>query len=258
MTKPILADYEREVFSGEICLCPGQENPKVPGTERLRFPKLDLYPNAKPKSVKPIRLVGERAAAEQEIVEELFVRGSIELCPASEWASNGVPMKEKGKLSIVLDYRQLNEAILPDAHPLPLVENMLENQSKQKIFTIVDLSKGFHQIRLQAEARAKTAMNWAGIRYQWRVMPMAIKNFLLFFNGSWTTFYSVRILRMYILMIWLLVPPVMLKRYPEPMAHGPEACELSHPLWPIARRPVSRHTRAEAVDTGCQRDIPVL
>ena len=50
----------------------------------------------------------------------------------------------------------------------------------------------------------------------------------------------------------------ILKRYPEPMAHGPEACEPSHPLWPMARRPVSRHTRAEAVDTGCQRDIPVL
>ena len=53
-------------------------------------------------------------------------------------------------------------------------------------------------------------------------------------------------------------PCHVLKRYPEPMAHGPEACEPSHPLWPMARRPVSRHTRAEAVDTGCQRDIPVL
>ena len=50
----------------------------------------------------------------------------------------------------------------------------------------------------------------------------------------------------------------LLKRYPEPMAHGPEACEPSHPLWPLAWTPVSRHTRAEAVDTGCQRDIPVL
>ena len=41
------------------------------------------------------------------------------------------------------------------------------------------------------------------------------------------------------------------KRYPEPMAHGPEAYEPSHPLWPMAQRPASRHTRAEAVDTGC-------
>ena len=43
---------------------------------------------------------------------------------------------------------------------------------------------------------------------------------------------------------------VLMKRYPEPMAHGPEACEPSHPLWPMAQRPASRHTRAEAVDTG--------
>ena len=41
-----------------------------------------------------------------------------------------------------------------------------------------------------------------------------------------------------------------MKRYPEPMAHGPEACEPSHPLWPMAQRPARRHTRAEAVDTG--------
>ena len=121
MRKRILADYERDVFSGEVCLCPGQEHPKVRGTERLGFAKIDLYPKAKPKSVKPIRLVGERAAAEQEIVEDFLARGWIEPCPASEWASNGfvAPKKEKGKWRLVVAYRQLNEATLPDAHPPP-------------------------------------------------------------------------------------------------------------------------------------------
>ena len=76
----------------------------------------------------------------------------------------------------MVDYRQLNEATLPDAHPLPRIENMLENQSKHKIFTIVDLSKGFHPIPLHLESRAKNAMNLAGKRYQWGVMPMGIKN----------------------------------------------------------------------------------
>ena len=47
----------------------------------------------------------------------------------------------------------------------------------------------------------------------------------------------------------------LVKRYPEPMAHGPEACGQSHPLWPMARRPASRHTRAEAVDTGYPRSL---
>ena len=62
MRRRILADYERDVFSGEVRLCPGQEHPKVRGTEQFRFAKLDVYPNAKPKSVEPIRLLGEHAA----------------------------------------------------------------------------------------------------------------------------------------------------------------------------------------------------
>ena len=37
MRRRILADYERDVFSGEVCLRPGQEHPKVRGTERLAF-----------------------------------------------------------------------------------------------------------------------------------------------------------------------------------------------------------------------------
>ena len=178
MRECILADYERDVFSGEAHLRPGQERPKVRGTQQLRFAKLDLYPNAKPKSVKPILFGGERAAGEQEIVEDFLARSRIELCPAAEWATNGfvVPKKKKLKWRLVVDYRQLNEATLPDAHPLPLIENMLINQSKHKIFTIVDLSKGFHQIPLHPQSPAKTAINLAGKRYQWRVMPKGIKN----------------------------------------------------------------------------------
>ena len=128
--------------------------------------------------MKPIRFMGERAAAEQEIVEDFLAHGWIEPCPASKWPSNGfvVPKKERGKWRVVVDYRQLNEATLPNVHPLRLIENMLEKQSKHKVFTIVDLSKGFPQIPLHPESRAKTAINFPGTRYQWRVMPMGIRN----------------------------------------------------------------------------------
>ena len=56
MKKRILADYERNAFSCKVRLRPGQDHPKVHGTERLGVAKLDLYPNAKPKSVKPTRV----------------------------------------------------------------------------------------------------------------------------------------------------------------------------------------------------------
>ena len=109
---------------------------------------------------------------------DVLARGWIEPCPASKRASNGlvVGKKEKGKWHLVVDYRQLTEASLPDAHPLPLLENMLENQPKHNIFTIVDLSKGFHPFPLDPVSPAKTAINSAGKRYQCPVMPMAIKN----------------------------------------------------------------------------------
>ena len=116
---------------------------------------------------------------------DFLARGGIQPCPASEWASNGfvVPKKEEGKRRHVVDHRQFNEATLPNAHCLPLIENMLENQSKHKIFTIVDLSKGFDRIPVHTKSRANTAMNSAGKRYQWCVMPMGIKNGPTIFQG---------------------------------------------------------------------------
>ena len=42
MRKRIRADYERDAFSGKVCLRPSQEHPKVRCTERLGFTKLAL------------------------------------------------------------------------------------------------------------------------------------------------------------------------------------------------------------------------
>ena len=70
--------------------------------------------------MKPIRLVGGCAAAEQTIAQDFLARGWIKPCPAFKLASNGfvVLEKEKGKWRLLVDYRQLNQATLPDAHPL--------------------------------------------------------------------------------------------------------------------------------------------
>ena len=121
---------------GGVRLCPGQEHPKVRGTERLGLAKLDLYPNAKPKSVNPMRLVGERGAAEQEMMEDFLARNWIKLCPASQWASNGfvVPKKEKRKWRLAVDYRQINEATLPDQHSLPLIRNVFRKSIQTQYF----------------------------------------------------------------------------------------------------------------------------
>ncbi len=59
---------------------------------------------------------------------------------------------------------------------MPLIDELVQKRSGDSIFTIIDMKKGFHQMVLHPEDRHLTAMNLAGKRYQWKVMPMGIKN----------------------------------------------------------------------------------
>ena len=57
-----------------------------------------------------------------------------------------------------MDYRALNAATVPDAHPLPLIEEEIANRAKGKLFTVLDLRHGFHQMPLGKWDRHLTAM----------------------------------------------------------------------------------------------------
>ena len=59
---------------------------------------------------------------------------------------------------------------------MPLIEEMVQKQAGNRIFTVIDMKKGFHQMYLHPDDRPQTAMNIGGKRYQWKVMPMGIKN----------------------------------------------------------------------------------
>ena len=49
MRKRIFADYERDVFSGEVCLRPGQGHPEVRGTERVGVASLTYTRTLSPR-----------------------------------------------------------------------------------------------------------------------------------------------------------------------------------------------------------------
>ena len=75
---------------------------------------------------------------------------------SSEWCSApfAVPKPPPADQSsidawrLVVDYRALNAATVPDAHPLPLIEKEIAVRAKGKLFTVLDLRHGFHQMPL--------------------------------------------------------------------------------------------------------------
>ena len=58
---------------------------------------------------------------------------------------------------MVIDYRALNNLTEKDKYPLPRIDEMLEKLAPGRWFTKMDLSSGFHQIRIKAGDEPKTA-----------------------------------------------------------------------------------------------------
>ena len=122
-------------------------------------------------------LRGERKEAMEKILRDFIERGWLEPCH-SEWASPCfvVPKKVAGEWRLVVDYRGLNAQTQHDSYTLPLIEDMLQKQHRRRIFTVIDLKHGYHQMPLAKESRACTAMSTPLGPLQWKVMPMGVTN----------------------------------------------------------------------------------
>ena len=61
----------------------------------------------------------------------------------SPWTSNVVLFRKKDdKLRICVDYRQLNDRTIKDAHALPRIEEILDGLAGNKYFTEIDMKSG--------------------------------------------------------------------------------------------------------------------
>ena len=122
-------------------------------------------------------LRGERKEAMEKILHDFIEGGWLEPCH-SEWASPCfvVPKKVASEWRLVVDYRGLNAPTQHDSYTLPLIEDMLQKQHRRRIFTVIDLKQGYHQMPLTEESRACTAMSTPPGPLQWKVMPMGVTN----------------------------------------------------------------------------------
>jgi transposase InsO family protein len=95
----------------------------------------------------------------------------------SPWASNAflVP-KPDGELRFVINYKPLNKVTVPDVYPVNRIEDMLAFLGDSSYFTVLDCSKGFHQIEVATKDRQKTAFISHRGLWQFKRMPMGLMN----------------------------------------------------------------------------------
>ena len=76
----------------------------------------------------------------------------------------------------VNDYRQLNSNTVVDSHPLPRVDDILNDCAKGKFFSTIDMTNSFFQTRMKPEDIPLTAVSTPFGLYEWTVMPMGLRN----------------------------------------------------------------------------------
>ena len=95
----------------------------------------------------------------------------------SPYASPIVIVRKKdGKIRLCVDYRQLNSRTVRDAYPLPRIDEALDALGKAKYFSCLDLTSGYHQVKMAAKDQQKTAFTSPMGLYEFTRMPFGLVN----------------------------------------------------------------------------------
>ena len=108
----------------------------------------------------------------QEMLDYNIIRES-----RSQYASPVILVKKKcGDWRLCVDYRKLNELIVPERTPLPLISDIFSYLDGSTYFSTLDLLSGFFQIPIKEEDKHKTAIITADGLYEFNVTSMGLKH----------------------------------------------------------------------------------
>ena len=84
--------------------------------------------------------------------------------------------KPNGDIRVCVDMRQANSAIVRERHPIPTVEETLQELHGATIFSKLDLRSGYHQIELHPESRPFTTFATQNGLYQYTRLMFGVSS----------------------------------------------------------------------------------
>ena len=149
------------------------------GRTNLVRHKIELSDSEPPKQ-RSYRVAPKLREILREKVDDLLEDDMIELSTSS-FAAPALLVRKKSpdnskQYRLVVDFRATNKITLKDSHKLPRIDDSIDALHGNIYFSTLDLASGFWQVEVEPDDREKTAFSTGDGLYQWKVMPMGMKN----------------------------------------------------------------------------------
>lgn len=112
----------------------------------------------------------------KDYIKDLLAKGWIVKSKSPYSAPVVCVRKKDGSLRLCIDYRLLNKKIVPDRHPLPRIQDLIDTLGGYKWFSILDQGKAYHQGFITEGSMHMTAFITPWGLYEWVRIPFGLSN----------------------------------------------------------------------------------
>ncbi|GFU58772.1 retrovirus-related Pol polyprotein from transposon 17.6 [Trichonephila clavipes] len=133
-----------------------------------------ILKNEEPVCQHPRRLAFTERQEVNKQIEEWLNEGIIRPS-SSEYASPIVMVKKKdGSSRMCSDYRKLNQKLVKDKFPLPIIEDVLDTLQEAKVYSTLDLRNGFFHVDVDDYCRKYTSFIVPDGQFEFNKVPFGL------------------------------------------------------------------------------------
>ena len=105
-------------------------------------------------------------------LQKLYIITPLGVDETAEWCNSFVLVpKAKGKVRLCLDPARLNQALIRPVHRGPTLNNILPRLNNVKYMSIIDVSSGYHNLKLDEKSLYLTTFACPFGWYQYKQLP---------------------------------------------------------------------------------------
>ena len=94
----------------------------------------------------------------------------------TDWVNSMVTVIKPEKIRVCIDPRDLNRAIKREYYPMKTIEDVVAGMPEAKVFSVLDATSGYWQMKLNEESSKLCTFNTPFGRYRFTRLPFGIKS----------------------------------------------------------------------------------